>query len=251
MKPFFLGLILALNLIVSSNASVSIVVSNFSFEVPLQGDGGFTPSSVAVPGWLIETTPGALNNGVHNPLDAQYTGTTGSPGTIPGGDGVQIAYVQGGTGSGWPIGYFQQDVFASLNPGGLDLYKEGTYTLTVSIGLRTDVPSLMGTNYIALARADNGAVLASGAFDSHAVTIGQFADVSVKLGVNDSSPWFGQNIRIFLSKTGDVGGQQVNFDNVRLDYVPEPSALLLLMAGGTLLWRKARCGTRSCRICKS
>jgi hypothetical protein len=189
----------------------SLVVTNFSFETPALGDGNFQSGA---PGW---TAFGSA--GVYDPPAVQYPVVS---------DGVQIGFTFNAPGEG-----FQQDLLASLNPGGLNLLQPGSYTLTVAVGNRP--AQVMGGYSIALMTVNND-ILASATGMAESFPNG-FTDVVIPFYASPSDPNLGEQLRIRLL---DTGGGQTDFDNVRLTFVPEPSAMMLLGVGGLLLFRQRR-----------
>ena len=201
-----------------------IPVANYSFESPTLSDGVFTNNSV--PSWALDisNTANFGSAGVDNPLNLQYPGTTGSPGTLPGtGDGVQLAYINASGNS------IYQDV-------GL-LQPLTIYTLTIAAGTRTDFGAgSSGSISLVNGTSDTGTVLSSLAITPPALTFTDFTTTfTTGAGVVG-------DLTIVL-KTTSSGNSEVNFDNVRLDATaaPEPtSAALLLGSGAMLLLRRRR-----------
>lgn len=66
------------------------------------------------------------------------------------------------------------------------------------------------------------------------------ADYTISYTVEAADPLIGQGLRIMLTK--EAGGNQVNFDNVRLSVVPipEPSTSIVLISGIALLGLRRR-----------
>ena len=58
-----------------------ITVPNFSFETPVQGDGG--SAGLPVSGWNVAFSDTLGGSRVINPAEAAFTGAGGSPGTLP------------------------------------------------------------------------------------------------------------------------------------------------------------------------
>ena len=202
------GLVLA----TSANAAISIV--NPSFEDTVYGDQG---SGTGTAGWVNGS------GGTYNPQDAQFTGTTGAPGTIPGtGDGTQVAYMNGSS----PM-YQSVGTIAAAS----------VYELTVAIGQRLETAwsnltvELRATN-------QNGTVLASDVFDAADAPDGTFSDVSISFNSADFSGEVSNDLVITFRSVG----VQALYDNVRLTetLIPEPSSLALLGLGGLLVARRRR-----------
>ncbi|NJM37880.1 MAG: PEP-CTERM sorting domain-containing protein [Akkermansiaceae bacterium] len=194
-------LILSILLLASSLAPVaqaaSIFINNHSFESPSVGNGSFTG---AVPGWTI--TGGVA--GAFNPATPTHFSGIGAT------DGVQNGYANAG---------------ATLSQTLTALFAADTqYTLTVDVGDRRDL--VFPTYFIELFAGstllvqDNSSLTPNDGFLTSTLTYLSPA----------SHPELGQPLQIRLRSTGS-GIQQVNFDNVRLDAVPEPSSLAMLAVG--------------------
>lgn len=159
------------------------------------------------PEWVV------VNSGTFNPLvPFSYT-------AVP--DGDNVAYSAGGN--------LSQVLSASLEAGLL-------YTLEVEVGARGDGTPFPGYAVQLLAGGvvlaeDSSLTPAPGTFETSVVTY---------LAAGDD-PLLGQPLEIRLVSAG----QQANFDNVRLDAIPEPGTLGLLglglglLAGGRRLRRSA------------
>jgi len=111
------------------------------------------------------------------------------------------------------------------------------YTLTVGVGRREDHDDLGigAANWSISLRHDSGAIAGGGvATLSGATVVGQggiLSDQGFTFTALASDA--GQAINVVLSHEGSVSGgfSAVNFENVRLSAVPEPSALLLVGMG--------------------
>jgi len=185
-----------------------ISVTNFSFENPAtpEGDYGGSPSGLvpadSFPGWSSSG-----GNGVQNFGPGSFPGSDDSQGTLSApADGLNVVYINGT--------YVYQDV-------GL-LLPNTTYTLNVAAGNQPGYgPG--STGHIALINGTNtgGATLAN-SFANFSTTFTTGSTVS-------------GDLTIALIKDS---GNQILYDNVRLDAtaVPEPGLLLLFgIAAASLL----------------
>lgn len=169
-----------------------IVVANAGFEDSILGDGGF--NNTGIPSWTTTSPAGTLNPNVTMFATEAPEGNN----TAFAGSEAQISQVLADT-----------------------LDANITYTLDVEVGDRLDttmrgyqVQLLAGGNLLAQSTSP---VPGEGAFVTSNVTY-----TSTDSDVNLGSPL---EIRL-------IGlGQQVNFDDVRLNAVPEPATCLLLTAG--------------------
>ena len=193
-------------------AAAPITIVNFSFEDPAFADGGF--NSGPVTGWVV--TGGS---GVFNPTVGQLSqGPT---------DGLQVGYSNN-------IGLaLQQDLLAVVTG-------NTVYTLRVDLQSRTDGFPHVSTTLELRTVADD--LLASATFG--AVPSGTNQLLTATFFASAGDPNLGENLRINLI----AGGQQSDWDNVRLDAtlrtptgVPEPGTLFLLgaaLAGLGVMRRK-------------
>ncbi|HTI98922.1 MAG TPA: immunoglobulin domain-containing protein [Dongiaceae bacterium] len=191
--------------ICGSASGAPISVPNFSFELWTNASTGFglddgagSPGPDVSPNWL-----GAGNGGIniYNPLDADFSGTTGSPGTLPAtGDGTNYLRIGlGNTGQAWQtIGTWQSNT---------------VYTLTVAAGNALAGDGGLGRIALLKGSFPAGTVIAAAAVDTTAVTPGTFADTTLVFTNGQTS---GAPLTIMLQGTGGSGGQMI-YDNVRLD----------------------------------
>jgi hypothetical protein len=169
---------------------IPIFIANHSFEDTIVPDGSYTVNTV--PGWLGE---GSWYH-VANPTDAQFAGTTDSG---PGGSLVEGRNVAAVNNFGHLL---YQDLIVPLLP-------HHTYTLTVSMGHRNNVPVDSSISLLA-----GGRFLARGFANPPE---GQFVDVSVVYNSPNMGDFIGDNLIIELRSAGTIS--QGWFDNVRLDVV--------------------------------
>jgi hypothetical protein len=207
----------SLGLSLSVADATPISVPNYSFELPSLSDGGF---DLAVPEWTLLDF-----GGVFNSEDAQFPGSTGGDLPAPA-DGEQLAFL--GTGS--TFGTFSLTTAAPLT----SILADSTYTLTVALGSRLDLP-VNPTDVVFVQFLANEVVLAEGGlvFNPEATMIppGTFVDFTTSLITGPSSPLIGQDLKV---RIGLLGDSQLMIDNVRLDVVPEPSTAALFIGGLTL-----------------
>jgi hypothetical protein len=149
---------------------------------------------------------------------ATFKPSTGAGGEFPGGipEGVQVAAL--GNGSG--VGSIQQTLGANLAP-------NTTYTLTLSLGQRTDFPS---TGYVASLLA-GGSVIASDNTVSPAP--GTFATDTIVFNSGPSPAHGGQPLSVSVTSvgTGQIDVDKVSLDaSVSISAVPEPATVGLLAA---------------------
>ena len=195
-------LVAALALAVAPCFASPIFVSNFSFEtIP----GGVLPLTNCAAGCSYSTgaIPGWSLGRQFRPGATQTTYFT----TLS--DGITSAYSSGGT--------ISQTVGATVVQGDV-------YTLLVDIGWRLDAAFTGTADFAGSTETLIPATTANrGAFSPFTVSYtGLAADV-------------GQSITIELQSSGS----QANFDNVRLDAVPEPASFLLI----ALKWRRSADGS--------
>jgi hypothetical protein len=195
---------------VAQAAAQPITIVNPSFEDPVLGDGGFTPSAI---GWTV------VGAGTFNPTSGQFSGS------VP--DGQNVAYVSAG-------GSLSQTLTALLMP-------STTYTLSYYAGNRLDFPF---PSYLVQLLA-GGTVLASDG--SLSPGEGLFAQGSVVYTSGAADPLVGQPLGIRVTSTGDQPNFDA-FALVATPagpnvVIPEPSTVVLLATGlltlgGTALRRR-------------
>jgi hypothetical protein len=221
-------------------------VLNPSFESPAVADNQAPAGDPTDWAAFGDITGG--NSGVENPGDAAFPGTTGDPGTIPGGDGVQNVYInQVGPATNGELGIFQNiDAAAPI------IASDTVYTLTVGIGNALNVPDeTFAVRLVATSPAGSTTIAeATGNADTYAPQ-GRFLDISAASSPLITNNLVGNGLQIQLVNTNSadfdtntLAGIQVNFDNVRVDAspsVPEPTALGFFgIIGLTALGRRRR-----------
>jgi hypothetical protein len=226
------GLVLALE---ASAGAAPVAIVNPGFETHVLADGDWS--------WLMDNegwgyVANGGNLGPWNP-EADYYG-----GNAPEGQNV------GWTNPGTEDGGFGQVLTETLAAG-------MTYTLTVKVGntagydwsgyrvqlLAGGTPQASGDGSDYAGEVTGGFLLAE---DNNTVTIADdtFGTSTVTYVYNPAhSAYLGKPLQIrLLCRGGGTGEEEVDFDGVRLDAVPEPATLALLGLGGlsVLLGRKHR-----------
>lgn len=215
----------AVGLVTTPAWASSIIVNNFSFELPgLPGLPGADfqgcPTS-GVPGWTC--TPNTISLGVYVPGSAQYPiGFNGLGAGLIVPDGSQAGYVQ-------VTGSFSQNTAATIAD-------NTAYTLSVFVGDRHDLgyPSAV-TVYL----TEGGTPIPSTITPVGDPGLGKWTNVVVNYTTTSGAgdPFLGATLGIVLMDNGTGG--EVDFDDVKLDFtgpagggqVPEPATVLLLGSG--------------------
>ncbi len=244
------ALMIAGSVLVAPSPAAWIHIDNHSFEE--------TPSSLAdgtssgqlrsnyLPGGIVIDWGLTLNGTFTNPwafirnpsetapsfIDANDNSSTG--GVPPGGDGKRHLYLvlQNGTG-GWTVSQTLDEVFQA-----------GTYTLSVAVGYPGGRVALDNYSISVLA---GSTVLGSYGANGDDVPEAYFQDRSVTFDVLSNSEHLGQPITVALSANTTASSgtyKQMCFDNVRLQFIPEPGTLALLVGGlagfACRPWRRRR-----------
>lgn len=218
----------------ASARAASIAVPNASFEQPATANYTLIADddNAATGAWLKYNAFGAVINATSggNPWNYSPAGIVGQ----------QYGNLEAKSG-----GLFM-DTAAYDGTGAADLYwKPGTYTLTVGVFGRIDnQPSASSAFSLNLFKRDTRttglAVLAATTVTSSQIRPDALTDISVTLDVPEGAAYAGQPIGIWFQGLGGASGDW-GYDNVRLDYVPEPgSGMLVLTAAAGLLRRRRR-----------
>lgn len=205
-----LGLVLVM--VTASGASaLTITIANPSFEdqQPPTGwsvnpiDGYYTNPTFPVTGWTYG------NSAVAGMLHPE---TTTWMYYVP--DGLNVARIGNGS-------YMSQILTATI------LAANTQYTLTVAVGARRDAYAFGG--YQVQLGVDNGGtfVILQQDNNTQTPTAGNFITSTVNFD-SSGSLYVGKNLEVRLYVPNSV---QTLFDDVRLDYVPLPSTMLLLGSG--------------------
>jgi len=224
-KQHLLTLACVLGLPIGPAQAATIAITNSSFETTTLVEDGLDHPGVT--GWTWDNAGyiGTMNpqaGGVFfSSAQANDVGpTVGSIGTMT---GRNIMFTNGG-------GVMSQTTAESITVG-------QQYTLTVAIGQRDVGGHSFGGYTIALWDADSLLAAASSNTVPGGVA-GNFADVALTYTslTGDSG-----NLRIFLTNNAAGSGSRVTeFDNVRLDAVPEPSSAILIGLAGLVFSQRRR-----------
>jgi hypothetical protein len=192
-----------------------VTVPDFSFENIDTGPGGTAGGSAGV---LLGTAPnwdssGNAGNGIQSVTNGD--GFFDSA-TLPApGDGTNYFYMNIGVNAS---GYCWQDI----GP----LQSNTTYTLTIAVG--ETLQGLTGSGFIALVNGESPfqTILASTAVDTTNYTAGTFSNVTA---VYTTGSHVSGDLTILMEGTS---GQQIVFDNIRLDAATpaNPTALLPVLS---------------------
>jgi len=228
-KPAAAVLSAALLLSANAQAQINFTIANASFQSPTTT----TFTNRVVDDWTFDynngaTPPGFLNWGVQK----NTIGYTGFAQTVW--DGDQYGFFN--TAGTNDVGFFQSNSPVGTLTGG------NVYTLEVLVGLRTDNPANGITYEIGLVDLDLDTEL--GTFTSFTpATVNTVTDVTYTLDVDaEASGSVGNEFAVRIRGISNNGTPQMNFDNVRLSAVPEPttSGLLLGLACLGMLLRRRR-----------
>jgi len=212
-----------------------ITIVNPSFETPFTPAGTFSGGSTSAPnGWSVYNT-GATNSqrqfGVLNP-----TGTEFFSGGVPAGANVGVVFLQNT--NGIAEAGLRQNLSSTLQ-------LNTTYTVTVEVGnIATDPnPPFNMFNFDGFPgyRIDllAGSTVLGSDNNSLLPPEGQFLTSTFDVTIGSSHANFGQGLGIRLvSLNGD--GTEVNFDNVRVVAVPEPTSMMLVAGAAIAVgcWRR-------------
>ncbi len=175
-----------------------VPITDASFENNVLADGtelnSYNPT-----GWGGTATV----RGLANPVNSEFPGTTGLPGTLPGtADGRQYIWANGAGSYWYDTGPLQSNT---------------VYSLTVAIGQRLDIAA--GNVQIALLNGTNnaGAYLGGVAVNAANIAPGSFSDHSITISTGQS---VSGHLTVLLQS---FSGVQNQFDNVRLTSAPVAS----------------------------
>lgn len=211
-------------------ASVLLPINNAGFEDPILTDNDFTLTTppdwnLLDPSRLISPDPDNPTSflGVWNPLLNAY------PADAPEGKNVAFILLSQSPGSGI-VGLTQ----TLSSP----LMANTKYTLEVEVGNTLPDPNffdLGGFPGYQIQLLAGGNILALDD-NSLKITEGTFETSTISVTVPDNHPNLGDLLEIRLLNILESDGQEVDFDNVRLEAatVPEPSTILGLLAIGGL-----------------
>lgn len=222
-----------------------IFVPNGAFASPAEADNAFSDTvlnpSGAVPNWTFDQSDNGSNAaGVWDPVNINYSGSTGDNVALPGAGGVgQTSYI-----------YLQQ--FDDLNPlplGGrltseviTNVASNFTYTLTVAVGNANMIDDGSNTNtFVPVEPGDvtlrilaGGDVVADTFIPAGTLANNTFTNfvTTYTTSVNDARAGLPLTIELVHSYSG-VGFREADFANVRLDaqFIPEPNLTAFGMLG--------------------
>ena len=194
---------------VTVNPQGAIPIVNYSFEDPVQTDGGFTNKQAT--GWTDEA--GGTNAwGAKNPGASEMTGAAGVNNLAFPGDGPQYLYMNSGR--------ISQVLPATLQA-------STTYTLTVAVARRLESVREDATYFLRLYAGTT--LLGEFNGNTNLLTAGTLADKTVTYHVDATHAALGQPLKIVLGTSDPHVSRRLGLDNVRLyavaDYVP-PTVLL-------------------------
>ena len=219
-QTIVIGTALAVVLAGSAQAAL-LTVANPSFEQPVATSGGSWVDTGVISGWgKLSAEPWAGVAHCQNRL------TAGTPLYASGGPaGNQCAFVYLTTSP--PAGFVQSltDVLTA----------DWTYTLTVAVG-RRGTAETAGQYKIELLAGGNPVAQATGVATW---TTDSWQDVVANITVPGGHAEINNALGVRLSHIGS-GSTYADFDNVRLDAVPEPGGVLLVVAGAASLIRRRR-----------
>lgn len=193
--------LLSLILLTLPAVAAPIPIQNAGFEDAVLGPGGF--NSTVPSGW--ERAVNNLGLGTFYPTVGTW-GYTAS-------EGNDLFYANGG--------FIEQATTALVEPG-------LTYTLRVDVIHR---PSYFNNGYVVQLLA--GPTVVAEDLGGLSPPIGGFAVSELSFTPNPGDPLIGQPLTVRLG-----GATQSNFDHVRLEVVPEPAALSLLVLGLAFVRRR-------------
>jgi len=186
-----------------------VVIPDFSFENTLLAPGGATAGGYAGTNWGASGNGGVFIQSLTNTFFTPTSSNTLSPTA----DGTNYAVENLNTFTG----YLWQD----LGP----LQPNTIYTLTIAVG--QSLAAETGSGFFGFVNGPTPfqALLASAPVDNSVLTPGTFADTSL---VFTTGYEVSGNLTILMEGTN---GQQILFDNVRLDASPAPQAPTSLLPG--------------------
>ncbi len=208
----------------NATGTVSLVISNHSFEFPVIPPDSFNVAAPP-PGWV---SYGSINNNNRSVGVLDPAGSTLYAGPPPHGENVGVAFLLDNPAN--------QTFFANSEAGlrqtlASTLRTRRQYTLRVDVGnIANDVNApflfggfphyridlLAGTNVLA---SDNNTLLPGE---------GRFLTSTVRVSIAASHPFAGQALGIRLVNLNSAPGIEVNWDNVRLDSSPLPLPVLAI-----------------------
>lgn len=226
----------------------SLVVPNGSFEEPVNDDVLYryrwtneNGNSWMIPSWTYNIHGGGIGaGGTQNSINAEFPGTTGSPGNLEA-PGLGPQY-------GWLNSHGEGDVNTSFTSVAIAQIQPLTrYRLTVAVGDRLDEEPAE----VAISLLANGSLIPGAQAWTTGAQLpeGSFVDVSTMFDVlGPGDPLIGQLLHVRLlhhkPSAAGLGIFQANFDNVRLaaEPIPEPASALSVALGvfACVMMRRSR-----------
>ena len=250
MKASKLVLIFALagaaTLLSTAAEAAPLVVANASFESPALADGtAISSSSVTFAsqggyGWVYDA-----NSSIINPDASEFTNAAGN-GVPLGANGPQVTDVTRVSGFGGIVQVLAGGDGIVGNGDDPVVTASTLYLLTVSVGHSLTRPNFGGYDIQLFARnGSQDTIVAQITNAGAAIVPGTFSDVALFLDSSTLSPSvYGQALGIRLQPQSSNG--TVQFDNVRLETVPEPASWSLLYVGALGSVYAVRMRTRKC-----
>lgn len=210
----------------NSTGTVSLVISNHSFEFPSIPADSFA-TTAPPPGWLAYGN--GLNFGARTIGVLDPAGSTLYAGPVPHGENVGVIFLMDNAQN--------QTFFANIEAGlrqtlAATLQTRRRYTLRVEVGnIANDVNAPFAFGGFPNYRIDLLAGTSVLASDQNTLrpAEGRFLTSTVSVNVAASSPLAGQPLGIRLVNLNSAPGIEVNWDNVRLESSPLPPPVLLLV----------------------
>jgi len=208
LQVLFVGM---LGLAVTTTFAASISINNPGFESPVLTDGGYIYSSTSLDGGWTNNAVNTGNAGILNPSSVMYPG-----GSAP--EGGNVGYVYSPASS---FGYNNLTAqVLGTNPAAYTVY-----TLTVKVGGRLDI----GNNgyIVRLGYGDSIGAFTLLAQDNNTLAVPGGGWVTATI-VYSNRTTIAQPLQIQLVAIAGSGvGNQMNFDDVRLDAVSIPANTII------------------------
>ncbi len=217
----------------SARAQYSISVTNYDFETDGLADGEFSNNPGVIPtGWTAVTSISGAYYGYYNPINAAYSGTddSGTNGTMSGPNAFYFGSAVNNEG-------IQQTVGATF-AANIDYY------LTVAVGTRSG--NLANTAQLGMQLLAGSTVIASSTVRN--TTADSFTDFTLHydpvVAGSTYSSFYGQAVTIRFVEIDTSFSGEMDIDNVRLTFIPEPSTTALIAGAvglvGAAFWRRRR-----------
>ena len=202
-----IGLVLSLIFFACQcSTRLSAQIVNHSFETPALDDGDAFDADHFF-GW--SAIGGGGNTGIYNPHDSDFIS-----GSL---HGENLAYANPGVFGG---GGIQQTTNTPLEP--------GTYELIATVGRRVNHTVVGYSNELWVGNTS----LTPSFVDHPMPTEGALVEATTRYDIGAGHPLLGQPIQIRLFTS--VGGNQTNWDNIRIVQVPEPASFSAALPAAVL-----------------